>query len=151
MVAISIKKTWGGMTYVNRAGFDELGIVSHTFAAPIGESILYAMTASGQTLSFAIGSVAGVWLGAFVGSLLKGHFRWEACDDPRELRRQIIGAGLMGMGAAFAMGCSFGQGLSAMSVLAYSAPLTLLGIFVGAWLGLRQLVEGLVPSRRMLE
>lgn len=151
MVATAILIAWVGMTSVNRTGFEELGIVSHTFAAPIGETILYAMTASGQTLSFAIGSVAGVWVGAFVGSLLKGHFRWEACDDPRELRRQIIGAGLMGVGAALAMGCSFGQGLSAMSVLAYSAPLTLFGIFLGAWVGLRQLVEGLVPTRRMLE
>jgi uncharacterized membrane protein YedE/YeeE len=89
-----------------------------------------------------VGSVFGVGVGAFVGSLIKGHFRWEACEDPRELRRQIIGAGLMGMGAVIALGCTVGQGLSGFSVLAFSAPLTFLAIIAGAAFGLRQLIEG---------
>ena len=100
------------------------------------------MTASGGGLSFGIGSVAGVWTGAFIGSLIKGHFRWEACEDPRELRRQIFGAVLMGAGAVVAVGCSVGQGISAFSLLAYSAPVTFLAILAGAAIGLRQLIEG---------
>jgi hypothetical protein len=86
--------------------------------------------------------VAGVWIGAFIGSLIKGHFRWEACDDPRELRRQIIGAAIMGAGAVIAMGCTVGQGLSAFSVLAFGAPVTMIAIVAGAALGLRQLITG---------
>lgn len=120
--------------------------VDHSFAAPVGETIFFIMTSSGQTLSFGIGSVAGVWLGAFAGSLIKGHFRWEACEDPRELRRQILGAGVMGVGAVIALGCSIGQGLSAFSLLAFSAPLTFAAIFIGARLGLRHLIEGFVPA-----
>jgi hypothetical protein len=145
-VAIAIVSAWIGTGWVAQTGFISQGEISHTFAAPLGESILYAMTATGQTLSFGIGSVAGVWIGAFLGSLIKGHFRWESCEDPRELRRQIFGAGLMGVGAALALGCSIGQGLSAFSVLAYSAPLTLAAIFLGAFLGLKQLIEGFLPS-----
>lgn len=133
---------WAGMHYVNANGFEDLQIVGHTFSAPIGETILYSMTASGQTLSFGIGSVAGVWVGAFLGSLIKGHFRWEACEDPRELRRQIFGAGIMGVGAVIAVGCSIGQGLTAFSLLAFSAPVTFAAIFAGAALGLRQLIVG---------
>jgi uncharacterized protein len=86
--------------------------------------------------------VGGVVLGAFIGSMIKGHFRWEACEDPRELRRQIIGAAIMGVGAVIALGCTVGQGLSAFSVLAVSAPVTFLAIFAGAAFGLRQLIEG---------
>jgi hypothetical protein len=104
-----------------------------------------APTRSGP-LSFAIGSVAGVWIGSFIGSLIKGHFRWEACEDPRELRRQIFGAALMGVGAVVALGCSIGQGLSAFSLLAFSAPLTFAAIFAGGWIGLRQLIEGFMPA-----
>ncbi len=89
-----------------------------------------------------VGSVVGVLCGACIGSLGRGHFRWEACEDPRELRRQIGGAALMGAGGAIAIGCSVGQGLSAFSLLAYSAPLTLGAIMIGAWLGLRQLIQG---------
>ncbi len=56
-----------------------------------------------------------------MGSYSKGHFRWEACEDPRELRRQILGAAIMGLGAILAVGCSVGQGISAFSLLAFSA------------------------------
>jgi len=108
--------------------------------------MLYLMTSSGNSISFGTGSVIGVLIGALAGSLYKGHFRWESCDDPRELRRQILGAALMGIGAVVAVGCSVGQGLSAFSVLSYSAPLTLLCIMIGAALGLRQLILGFAPS-----
>jgi len=74
--------------------------------------------------------------------VIKGHFRWEACEDPRELRRQVLGAVLMGFGAVLALGCTIGQGISAFSVLAYSAPLTLAAILAGAAFGLRQLITG---------
>ena len=142
VVGLSVVTGWAGTQWIAANGFDGTPVVTHTFAAPLGEAMLWGMTASGQTLTFGIGSVAGVWCGAFIGSLIKGHFRWEACEDPRELRRQIIGAGIMGVGAVVAFGCSIGQGLSAMSVLAWSAPLTLVSILLGAWIGLRQLITG---------
>lgn len=142
----AIVSGWAGTQWVASTGFEAIPIVSHTFSAPIGETVLYAMTSSGNTISFGTGSVLGVVLGALIGSLLKGQFRWESCDDPRELRRQILGAALMGIGAVVAVGCSVGQGLSAFSVLSYSAPLTLGCIMIGAALGLRQLILGFGPE-----
>ena len=146
VAGLAVVSGWAGTQWVASNGFDATPVLSHTFSAPIGETILYAMTSSGNTISFGTGSVAGVLIGAFIGSMIKGHFRWEACDDPRELRRQILGATLMGMGAVIAVGCSVGQGLSAFSVLSYSAPLTLFCIMIGAAIGLRQLIWGFSPS-----
>ena len=146
IAGIAIITGWAGTHWVSVNGFDATPVLSHTFSAPLGETILYAMTSSGNTISFGTGSVVGVLIGAFFGSLIKGHFRWEACDDPRELRRQLLGAFLMGVGAVVAVGCSIGQGLSAFSVLAYSAPITLLCIMAGAAVGLRQLILGFSPS-----
>jgi hypothetical protein len=40
------------------------------------------------------------------------------------------------------MGCTVGQGLSAFSVLAFGAPVTMIAILAGAALGLRQLITG---------
>ena len=145
-VAVAIVSGWLGTTWVARHGFAATPIVSHTYAAPLGEAMLYLMTASGRSVSFGVGSVAGVLLGAFAGSLVRGHFRWEACEDPRELRRQIGGAVLMGAGAVVAVGCTVGQGLSAFSLLAYSAPVTAAAIFAGAAVGLRQLITGFLPA-----
>ncbi|MFV1600378.1 MULTISPECIES: YeeE/YedE family protein [unclassified Phaeobacter] len=142
LVAFAIISGWAGSSHIARTGFDAIPLVSHSFSAPLGETIMWTMTGSLRPISFAVGSVSGVWLGAFIGSLIKGHFRWEACDDPRELRRQIIGAAIMGGGAVLAMGCTVGQGLSAFSLLSISAPVTFLSIFAGAAVGLRQLITG---------
>lgn len=142
IVGLAVVSGWAGTAFINREGFEALPVVSHSFSAPLGETILWTMTGSLRPLSFAVGSITGVWLGAFIGSMLKGHFRWEACEDPRELRRQIVGAAIMGAGAVIAMGCTVGQGLSAFSLLSISAPVTFLAIFAGAALGLRQLIEG---------
>lgn len=146
IAGLAIVLGWAGTSWVAQEGFADLPVVSHTFSEPLGDTILWGMLASGLSLNFGVGSVSGVLLGAFIGSMIKGHFRWEACDDPRELRRQMIGAVLMGLGAAASSGCSIGQGLSAMSLLAWSAPVTLLAILAGSYIGLRQMVVGFAPA-----
>ncbi len=146
VVGLAIVSGWAASGYIATYGFEAYDFVSHSYSAPVGETLLYAMTSSARLPSFAVGSVGGVLLGAFMGSLIKGHFRWEACEDPRELKRQILGAMLMGAGAVLAMGCTVGQGLSAFSTLSYSAPVTFAAIFAGAALGLRHLIEGFQPA-----
>ncbi|MEP3049567.1 MAG: YeeE/YedE family protein [Roseibium sp.] len=145
-VGLAIVSGWAGTQWIADTGFNAQMVVSHTFTEPVGETLLFLMTSSGGGLSFGVGSVFGVLTGAFVGSLFKGHFRWEACEDPRELKRQFLGAMCMGFGAILAMGCTIGQGISAFSVLALSAPITLTAIFAGAALGLRQLITGYIWS-----
>jgi hypothetical protein len=144
VVGLAIISGWAGTNWVATTGFAAVPVESHTFSAPLGDAIIYAMTSSGNTLNFGVGSVAGVLAGAFIGSLIKGHFRWEACEDPRELKRQILGAAFMGIGAVIAFGCTIGQGISAFSVLFYGAPVALASIFIGAAIGLRQLITGFV-------
>lgn len=146
VVGLAVVSGWVGTYWIAMTGFEVEPIETHTFAAPIGDTIFYAMTASGNALSFSVGSVVGVVIGAALGSYSKGHFRWEACEDPRELRRQILGAAIMGPGAILAVGCSVGQGISAFSLLAFSAPVTFVAIFVGASLGLKQLITGFAPA-----
>jgi len=144
-VGIAIVSGWLGTQWVANHGFVESAVQSHTFTSPVGETLIYVMTASGGGLSFAVGSVFGVLIGAFLGSLIKGHFRWEACEDPRELKRQVVGAALMGVGAVFALGCTIGQGVSAFSLWTLNAPIVFICIFAGAAIGLRQLITGFIP------
>lgn len=146
VVGLAVLSGWLGTWWVAINGFDGETFRTHSFIAPVGDTLFYLMTASGNTLSFSVGSVAGVLTGAWIGSLIKGHFRWEACEDPRELRRQVTGAAIMGVGAIIAGGCSIGQGVSAFSSLSFSAPIVFLSIFAGAALGLRQLIEGFAPA-----
>lgn len=141
-VGLAVMSGWLFTALIAEANFGETRVMSYTFAAPIGETLLYAMIISSNWPGFAVGSVAGVLAGSMLGALSERQFRWEACDDPRELRRQMLGAAMMGVGAVVATGCNVGQGITAFALLAYSAPVTLLAIFAGATVGLRQLIEG---------
>jgi len=143
LAGLAIVGGWAGTQWVARHGFSDAAVHSYTFASPLGETLLFLMTSSGGGLTFGVGSVFGVLAGAFVGSLIKGRFRWEACEDPRELKRQVLGAILMGFGAVLAMGCTIGQGISAFALLTLNAPIVFVAIFAGAAFGLRQLITGL--------
>jgi len=144
LVGLAIVWGWFSTGVLAADPFDPHPLESYTFSAPLGETVIYAMTMSGSSLKFGIGAVLGVVSGAAITSLIQGHFRWEACDDAREMRRQILGGFLMGFGGVTALGCTVGQGLTAASVLAWSAPLALGSIFIGAWFGLNYLITGSV-------
>ncbi|MCP4184371.1 MAG: YeeE/YedE family protein [Hyphomicrobiales bacterium] len=126
--------------------FEPYRLESLTFSAPLGETIMYVMTMSGASLKFGIGATFGVVIGAAITSMAQGYFRWEGCDDPRELKRQLVGGMLMGIGGVTALGCTIGQGVSAFSTLAISAPIALIGIFCGAWIGLHFLIHGSITE-----
>jgi uncharacterized membrane protein YedE/YeeE len=137
---------WFATGHIGSDPFDEQRLMSFTFVRPLGDTLVYLMTFTGASINFGIGATLGVIAGAAIGSLAKREFRWEACDDAPELRRQIFGGFLMGTGGLLSLGCTVGQGLSAVSVLALSAPIVLASIFIGAWLGLTYLVEGSVAA-----
>ena len=142
IVGLAIISGFWATNLISVNGFDGITVESLSYSAPMGETLIYLMTWSGATMNFGIGSVTGVLAGAAIGTRIKGRFRWEACDDPRELGRSVFGAFIMGTGGVIALGCSIGQGLTAFSVLAYSAPVVLVSIFIGAALGLRYLIHG---------
>ncbi len=117
---------------------------SLTFVAPIGRVVLVAMGESITHAGFAVMSVFGVVLGSFAVALARDELRWEAFDDQREMRRHILGAMLMGTGGVLARGCTIGQGMSAFSMLAITAPIAVLAMVIGARIGLAYLIH--MPS-----
>lgn len=142
LVGLTVVWGWFATGVLAVDEFNPLPLQSYTFSAPMGDTLMYFMTMTGAELRFGVGAVPGVVIGAFVTAVVIGQFRWEACDDARELRRQIFGGFLMGVGGVTALGCTIGQGISAASVLAVSAPVALVSMFLGAWAGLHYLVSG---------
>lgn len=135
-----------GTTRLSDVSLGAVSVEGPSFTAPVGRTLIFLMTSTAGGITFSVGAVVGVLVGAFGGSIIRGMFRWEACEDPRELGRQVGGAALMGMGGVIAMGCSVGQGITAFAALAWSGPVTLAAICAGALLGLRQLIEGYQPD-----
>ncbi|MBN2631739.1 MAG: YeeE/YedE family protein [Rhodobacteraceae bacterium] len=135
-----------GTTWLADNTFGAVPVEGPSFTAPVGRTLIFLMTSTAGGITFSVGSVAGVMIGALIGSIWRGLFRWEACEDPRELGRQVGGAVLMGVGGVVAMGCSVGQGITAFATLAWSGPVTLVAMGLGAVIGLQQLLGWYQPD-----
>jgi uncharacterized protein len=117
------------------------GVESLTFVGPLAFWLDLFMFWSDKSRAFTFGitTVSGVVIGAFIHALGSKSFRWEGFQSKSELAQHLIGAALMGIGGVVAFGCTIGQGISGLSLLALGSLLTTLSIVGGAWLGLRWL------------
>jgi uncharacterized membrane protein YedE/YeeE len=133
---------WVATTLAFRHSLDPVQIEAASFVVPVADTILQVITFTGVLPDYGVGLVVGVVIGAAACALYRRDVRWEACDDARELGRHLAGGFLMGAGGVFALGCTIGQGISAVSVMAVSAPLVMASIALGARMGLSYLIEG---------
>lgn len=115
---------------------------SLTFVSTVGKALYAGLLSVTNFADFGVGSVFGVIAGSWLAAWRSDELRWEAFDDDHEMRRHLGGAVLMGIGGILAGGCTIGQGLTAGSMLALSAPLAIGGMVVGARLGIAILVDG---------
>ncbi|MFK7856273.1 MAG: YeeE/YedE family protein [Granulosicoccus sp.] len=124
--------------------FQTVQFESASFVLPPGQLVSSLTMITGSLPDYGVGLVVGVVLGAALAARWDNDVRWEACDDARELSRHLMGACLMGIGGVLAAGCTIGQGISAVSMMAVSAPLVLISIYLGARIGLTWLLEGTI-------
>lgn len=142
VIGVAIAAGWFFTSYLSERLFIPVDIGAGSFVAPLGDTMLQIITVTGALPDYGVGLAIGVLLGAAVSAWTSNDMRWEACDDARELGRHLAGAFLMGTGGIFALGCTVGQGITAVSALSLSAPLAMIGIVAGARVGLAYLIEG---------
>jgi len=80
----------------------------------------------------------GLLWGAFGSALLSKQFAIRKAP-PLELLKGCVGGTLMGIGAAMAGGCNVGGFYTAVSALSASGIAMMIGLLIGAYLGLRYL------------
>ena len=80
----------------------------------------------------------GLLWGAFGSALLSRQFAIRKAP-PLELGKGIAGGTLMGIGSAMAGGCNVGGFFSAVSAMSASGIAMMIGLIIGAYLGLRYL------------
>jgi len=142
IIGLAIAAGWLVTSQFSAVSFENIQIEAGSFVAPVGDTMMQIILVTGALPDYGVGLIVGVFLGAAIAAWRAHDVRWEACDDARELGRHLVGAFLMGTGGVFALGCTIGQGVSAVSALAFSAPLAMLFIILGARIGLSYLVEG---------
>lgn len=141
-IGLIVTAGWAITGIVGNDDFDPTQLASFTFVAPIGETLVYAMTWTGSKISFGIAAVLGVVVGAFGAAKASGEFRVESFTDANDMLRHLAGAALMGTGGVLALGCTIGQGITGMSTLAAGSLIALVSILAGGLLGFRYLEEG---------
>jgi len=94
--------------------------------------------------------VFGLLWGAFISALLAKEFAFRL-SPPFELFKGLLGGVFMGIGAAMAGGCNIGGFYSAISALSLSGFTMMIGLFLGAFLGLKYLyweLNRIPPSQK---
>lgn len=121
-----------------------MGTYSHrpealTFVAPIAHSLdlLTLWSDRNNTASFGVMVTLGVLLGSMAAAVVRHEFRVESFHSAEDMGNHLVGAVLMGFGGVTAMGCSIGQGISGLSLLSTGSGIAVIGMVLGAWLGLR--------------
>jgi uncharacterized protein len=137
LIGVLVPAGWAVTGYLGADPFEPVRVVSLTFVAPVGETLQYLMLATGLRPDFGVMVVAGVPVGALLGALAGGRFRWQGFEATVQMRRYVGGAVLMGVGGALALGCSIGQGLTGVSTLAAGSMLAALAILAGGAVGVR--------------
>lgn len=136
-VGLLIAAGWLATGWLGQDDFEPGPVASLTFIAPIGETIQYAMLATGARFSFGVAIICGVFLGALAAALATRTYELQGFSRPTQMLRYMAGGTLMGIGGAMALGCSIGQGLTGFSTLAFGSLLAAAGIALGATLALR--------------
>ena len=81
----------------------------------------------------------GIIVGALAAALLAKQFQVRFAPG-RELLKGLVGGMLMGIGAALAFGCNIGGFFSATSALSMAGVAMMIGLTIGALIGLKMLV-----------
>jgi len=142
VIGLCITAGWVVTSSLSDVMYRQVQIESASFVLPPGE-LINSLISTAASIDYGVGLLIGVVIGAFVVAAAKRQLHWEACDDARELGRHLTGSICMGVGGVLAAGCTIGQGVSAFSTMAISAPIVIISIYLGARLGLRILFEGL--------
>ena len=116
-------------------------IEAFSFVAPVAHALDWLMFFSdrNKVLTWGVAAVAGMVLGGWLHALWRRDFRWQGFADTADLARHLLGAMLMGVGGVVAMGCTIGQGVSAISILHVGSFIAVASIVLGAVAALRYL------------
>lgn len=131
-VGLAVAAGWWATYAVSRIAFDPHPVQSLSFSGPSAEVLSRVLFNTSKPVSFDLGLVPGVFLGAFMAASLFGELKLEGFQGGASMRRYMLGALLMGFGAMLAGGCAVGSGLSGASVFTITSWVALCTMWAGA-------------------
>ena len=130
-VGFAVALGWVLTFSLSQVAFEPVAVTSATFSGPSAATLMFFLTPNPE-LSFDIGLVPGVFLGAFLAAAWAGELKLQGFEGEGQMRRSMAGAALMGFGAMLAGGCAIGAGVTGGSIFVATAWAALLSMWVGA-------------------
>ena len=112
--------------------FDLVALESVSFTGPSADTLMSFINSPTIELSFDLGLVPGVFAGSFIASILTKEFKVQQFTVETGLYRYLVGACFMGFGGMLAGGCAVGAGVTGGSLLASTAWVALLCMWLAA-------------------
>lgn len=131
-VGFTIAAAWWATYAITRVSFDPHPVQSLSFTGPSADVLSRVLFTTDKPLTFDIGLVPGVFLGAFVAAALFGELKLEGFQGGAGMRRYLVGAMFMGFGGMLAGGCAVGAGLSGTAIFTLTAFVTLTAMWAAA-------------------
>ncbi len=131
-VGVAVGLGWLLTFMIAQSSFEVVPVSSVTFTGPSTDTLMGLVNAPTLPVSFGVGLVPGVVLGAGGMAALAGELRIERFEAGIPMERYLIGACLMGFGAMTAGGCAVGAGVSGGSVFSVTAWIALFSMWAGA-------------------
>ena len=142
-VGLAVAMGWALTAWIAATSFDIVPVASVTFTGPATDTLMALVTQRSVVLSFGIGLVPGVFIGAGAAALVYREWRLERFGTDTPTERYLIGAVLMGFGAMLAGGCAVGAGVSGGAVFSTTALLAVFAMWVGAMTTVRVMALGM--------
>jgi uncharacterized membrane protein YedE/YeeE len=134
MVGASVALGWALTAWHASWSFDVVAVKSVSFTGPSADTLMGLINMPTLPLSFDVGIVAGVFGGSLVAAALTGELKLQGFSESTGLSRYLFGAALMGFGGMLAGGCAVGAGVTGGAVLALTAWVALLCMWLAAGL-----------------
>ncbi len=146
-VGAAVALGWWMTFAIAQSSFEVIPVSSVTFTGPATDTLMALVAQRNISLSFGVGLVPGVAVGAASSAVLSGEWRIERFGPETPMERYLVGAVFMGFGAMLAGGCAVGAGLSGGSALSLTAWLAVFSMWVGAVSTHRLMMRRAVPQR----
>lgn len=134
IVGTSVALGWYLTAWHASWSFEIVPIKSVSFTGPSADTLMGLINMPSVPLTFDIGIVLGVFAGSLIAAWSTGQFQIQTFDAQTGLARYLIGAVLMGFGGMLAGGCAVGAGITGGSIMALTAWVALLFMWLAAGL-----------------
>lgn len=131
-VGLMVGLAWWFNYHMASVSFELAPVHAVSFTSPSADMLMYVLSPPGAKVTFDLGLIPGVFIGAFISGALNGDLRLEGFHDGSSMRRYIAGGCFMGFGGVLAGGCAVGAGVSGASVFALTAWIVLWSMWIGA-------------------